>query len=158
MGILTLTFLKSAVGFKCEQPQTSSPNCLILNCNPLCVLSNAVTTCPLHSGLSGIKYGKGTSTFVKPSWTLTKSPTTPLNSLHWFSYLPSWKLGWVLIRWRLSLMVVKRLSLSQYGGGATHNISIYCLTLNEKHNYHRCRGGGYVNLGSKLGSLEYLLS
>ena len=159
VAILISIFLRSAVCFKCEQPQTSSPNRLILNCDPLCVPSNVVTTCPLHSSLSGIKYGNGTSNFVKPSWTLTRSLTTPLNSPHWFSYLPSWKLGQVLIRRRLSLMVAKRLSLSQYGGGATTiGISIYWLMLNQKHNYCHCHGGGYVNLGSKLGSLEYLLS
>ena len=38
-----------------------------------------------------------------------------------------------------------------------HNcISIYCLTLNQKHNYHHYHGGGYVNWDSKLGSSEYL--
>ena len=82
VAILTLIFLRSAVGFKREQLQTSSPDCLTLNCDPLCVPSNAVTTCPLHSCLSGIKYGNGTSTFAKPSWTLTRSLTTPLNSPH----------------------------------------------------------------------------
>ena len=122
--ILISIFLRSAVCFKCEQLQTSSPNHLILNCDPLCVPSNTVMTCPLHSGLSGIKYGNGTSNFVKPSWTLTRSLTTPY-SPHWFSYLLSWKLGWVLIRCRLSLMVVEWLSLSQYGGGATTIASVY---------------------------------
>ena len=131
--ILISIFLRSAVCFKCKQPQTSSPNCLILNCDPLCVLSNVVTTCLLHSGLSGIKYGNGTSNFVKPCWTLTRSLTTRLNSPHWFLYLLSWKLGQVLIRQRLSLMVVKWLSLSQYRGGATTiGISIYWLTLNQE--------------------------
>ena len=72
VGILTLTFLRSTVGFKCEQLQTSSPNHLILNCDSLRVLSNTVTTCPLHSGLSGIKYGNGTSTCAKPSWTFIR--------------------------------------------------------------------------------------
>ena len=40
-----------------------------------------------------------------------------------------------------------------------HNcISMYWLTLNQKHNYHHCHGRGYVNLGSKLGLLEYLVN
>ena len=140
VAILTWIFLRSTVGLMCEQPQTSSPNCLILNCDPLCVSSNVVMTCPLHSSLSGIEYANGTCNFVKPSWTLTRSLTTPLNSPHWFSYLlPSWKLGQVLIRWR----VVKQLSLSQYGGGATTiSISIYWLTLHQKHNTIIAMAGG----------------
>lgn len=117
VGISTSIFLRIAIIFKFEQLQTSSPNRFILNCAPFCGPSNAVTTWLLHCGLSCIKYGKGTSTTAKPIWTLTRSPTTALNSPNWFSYLPSWKLGRVLIRRRLNRIEAKQPSPSQYGGG-----------------------------------------